>query len=1047
MKSREETLSPVHKVGIKILSDIQMNNVFPNYMDVINRIEGHRKWLEDHQMQRLKRYQYNLMYDNVISIFGKRGTGKTSVAFTLHKKLEEDVMHSYDIVLPIIIPEVIPADGSALGWVLAIVKDQVKEFEKRLQKVLGKYDYQRGLDDFWNNCKVERMGEMGYRLSEELDKLVELFHSAKYNPANELSYNIAVGNSVKQSQNYYEFAKAIVAFWDHWIAEIRRLYSLEHQTKDIIAPLIYFIFDDVDLAPQKVDELLSIIIKYLSHPNIIVITTADEEMFLEVIEERLDHDIGRLPKEWRVYLKSNETNKNVSNSIEGEPEELVRKTARRYLGKVMPTSTRYYLKLFNTVEEKQRFHLDEGKGLWDGICSQVQRLLEYSSITDNFLTENHVERDYYLNFLGNTSRQLGNVYIGISDFIDCLIEKTQHYRCMEKSQQEKYLRQYVEAIYNSACRFLHISINSNHDLAEKIKDVESFINEAFWLEHNEWLLYINYAYLDEYLKKSMKGYPKIDQVKIALQLYSLFHFTENIFVILEKCTEKGITGRRKIHGFSYLRDFLCDKVFNGKQLFRKNIKVSDFFAHYKTVLNRIDRFMEEGLQEKALSREYFYDFSNVPDIFPEDMIFQAFRKDKDWLQEIAEMLSNVYGNFYLFGKRELENCRLYEPWESLCRYQKLIQDLLEEDIYKTIDKFDLYSTASSFLKQENNILNQKRKSKKQFYTMAIRYKEQFINNFKTQEENSNLNGKNEQNNKGQTKLVTNKDKSLKDEKIEMQSIMIKPVYDFIKQVNQDLEGKDIVDVINLLPEEESLDIKKRLTQESNVKGVLSILKMLYSSISEWDYSDHNVYIQEIMNLYDAAKEYEIETDNQKELDRLADYIYQYIPEEYEQEYFPNWYFVGGTLYREIKDRLNRVRYACQRERKANKYEVPDIKVQLERIEREFDAAFLLENTEEFYETFLLAVKVHLAIRIQRIYLYNAIVENYDSDYTYSSKTISKNYYYNMFLEMVNLMNKKNETLTKEQQMIKNFIMRAASQNKKKYIRSMLQEVKNESISN
>ena len=83
MKSREETLSPVHKVGIKILSDIQMNNVFPNYMDVINRIEGHRKWLEDHQMQRLKRYQYNLMYDNVISIFGKRGTGKTSVAFTL----------------------------------------------------------------------------------------------------------------------------------------------------------------------------------------------------------------------------------------------------------------------------------------------------------------------------------------------------------------------------------------------------------------------------------------------------------------------------------------------------------------------------------------------------------------------------------------------------------------------------------------------------------------------------------------------------------------------------------------------------------------------------------------------------------------------------------------------------------------------------------------------------------------------------------------------------------------------------------------------------
>ena len=108
---RKEIISPSHKVGIKILSEIQIRNVFPNYKDVINHIETHRKWLEEHQIQRLERYQYNLMYDNVISIFGERGTGKTSVAFTLHKQLEEDAGHPYDIVLPIIIPEVIPAVG------------------------------------------------------------------------------------------------------------------------------------------------------------------------------------------------------------------------------------------------------------------------------------------------------------------------------------------------------------------------------------------------------------------------------------------------------------------------------------------------------------------------------------------------------------------------------------------------------------------------------------------------------------------------------------------------------------------------------------------------------------------------------------------------------------------------------------------------------------------------------------------------------------------------------------------------------------------------
>ena len=104
MGNREkDVVSPSHKVGIKILSDIQIGNVFPNYKDVLNHIETHRKWLEKHQLQYLERYQYNLMYDNVISIFGERGTGKTSVAFTLHKKLEEDVDHPYDIVLPIMV--------------------------------------------------------------------------------------------------------------------------------------------------------------------------------------------------------------------------------------------------------------------------------------------------------------------------------------------------------------------------------------------------------------------------------------------------------------------------------------------------------------------------------------------------------------------------------------------------------------------------------------------------------------------------------------------------------------------------------------------------------------------------------------------------------------------------------------------------------------------------------------------------------------------------------------------------------------------------------
>ena len=1035
MKNTREILNPVHKVGIKILSDIQMKNVFPSYPDVINRIEAHRKWLEKNRIESLQQYQYNLMYDNVISIFGKRGTGKTSVAFTLHKKLKDDVKHPYDIVLPIIIPEVIPADGSALGWLLAIVKDQVLEFEKRLEKQLEKSDTVRGAELFWSNCKFNKTES---RLSEELERLVELFHSAKYNPANELSYNIAVGNSVKQAQNYYEFAKAIVAFWDHWVAAIRELYKMENNTRREIVPLIYFVFDDVDLAPQKVAELLSIIIKYLSHPNIIVITTADEEMFLEVIEERLDHDIGRLPKEWRVYLKSSDNRYHIEDTKDlvqnNDSGELVRKTAIRYLGKVMPTSTRYYLKLFNTVEEKQRFNLDEGKGLWNGICAQVDRLLKYSVNNKNFLTEGNVDRDYYLNFLGNTSRQLGNAYIGIKDFIDFLIQQIQKYP-QNKSQQHYNLKQYIEEIYNGTWRFLHISIKANHDLAEQIDDVENFVNEAFWLEHNEWYLYINYAYLDEYLKKHITIHSKTEYIKTAFQLFSLFHFTEYIFVILEGCTEKGITGRKKIHGISYLREFLCDQVFHGRQMFRRDMEPSDFLAHYKMVLNRIERLMEDSLREKMLSREYFYDFSGLTETVSEDFLTQAFRKDGEWLQEISGMLSAVYGNLYLIGKRELKNCIIYENQETLSRYQMVIKDLLDENIYTVLDEFNLLNVAQGKLK-ENFSISIEKKNDTEFTALVSRCMQSFLKLY--QEESEKIND-NELSNPEDAEDSNNENRD---------SRMIEPVFRMIEMVIRELKDKDIAYLLNLLPSEEGKDIAKQLNHGQNASGMLAILKMLYNSISEWDYTVKNIFFNDIAKVSNLTSVYGARTEYMKESIELIDYINQYIPPEYEEHEF-GWYFVGGGLYGDVKERLNRIRYAAKKEEIWSEEKREEIEIQLEEINAEIDAAFNLNNDNEFREAVLLGLKAVLATQIQRLYLYYSVVEHYDQDKIYASKKISnENSFYNeLFLRMAGLLEKDVESLSKEEKMVRSLIRRAALQNRKEYIRSTLQEAKNESFQN
>lgn len=1027
MGNREkDVVSPSHKVGIKILSDIQIGNVFPNYKDVLNHIETHRKWLEKHQLQYLERYQYNLMYDNVISIFGERGTGKTSVAFTLHKKLEEDVDHPYDIVLPIIIPEVIPADSSTLGWLLAIVRDQVKEFETNAESVL-RQKRQKHTDKFWSNCKVAEIGENSGTLSDELDKLIELFYAAKYNPANEQSYNVAVGNSAKQSQHYYDFAKAIVRFWDLWVKKIKELELYEEN----IAPLIYFVFDDVDLAPQKVNELLSIIIKYLSHPNVIVITTADEEMFLEVIEKRLDHDIGRLPIEWRDYLLAHAEKNHGGAPPSSESEELVQKTARRYLGKVMPTSTRYYLKLFNTVEEKHLFHLDDGTGLWRGVCEQVEILRGYLKAEarkdalwkENFLTENGVDRDYYLNFFGNTSRQIGNTYIGLKNFINSLCEIIKNYKEMPVQEQENSRREYIEAVYNAMWRFMYLSINSNHDLAERIEEVEDFIREIFWLQHNEWFWYINYNYLNDYLHNHREKYSRGELIKMALQLYSLFHFVENILLILEEGTSQRVTTRSRIHGVSYLRDFLSVQVFNGKNVFREHITSNEFLAHYKVILNRAERLMENRVQRKKQNREYFYDLANLKGRISEGFLSEAFQKDRDWLEEIAGMLSSVYGNLYLIGKEELENSLPFEPEEPLVIYQKDIRDLLEKNIYSTLDSFDCLKVAEEGLEHLKYELKSARSKEISLEKLKIKYTEEYLEKFSLTDE---------------------------DETVKVAEASV-----FLEKIQTDLQHAGLNDLIGLLDEKIAQDMKQRLTQVQTRGELLSILKLLYSFILEWDSMINGALVQNIGELYDIAYRYNIEPDIQKELIGLANFIYEYIPEDFDEE--SAWYFFAesSSYYQGIKLYLKRMRHIAKDEFQHKKEMRKASQKQLERIEWKIDGAVHLENQEEMQGLIRTAAAVQLAVRLQSLYLFRTIKEKYEQKNEYSSKGLQylktgekdgqdATYYYKLFLQMNKLVSTATRKLDQEEQIIRNFISRAASQARSNYIRSILHEVNYES---
>lgn len=675
-----------HKVGIKILDENQLRNVMPTYDNLIRKIEACR----DAACQKIddpdyKHYQYNFIYDNVFSILGQRGTGKTSVAFTLRKRIESKYLSSYyDVVLPIIIPEVIPENCTVIGWILAIVKEEIQKLDDELRDTESEANIFRNSLD---RCRYSKERD-GITLMETYNELSEMLYAGSYNPSSESSYYRAVGNSVKQADNYYQFAKKIAELWDAWIACIKQKYLREKGHEMNLCPMIYFIFDDVDLAPSKIRELLSIIVKYLSHPNIIVIATCDEELVLEVIENRLDSEIGRLPKEWRAYLNMDKKGEDEfdipamgrTGNIAGD---LVGQTTKMYLGKVFPPSTRYYLQQFRTAKQKEMFRVTENDNLGTNVKEQIEKLLAYADKGKtkpiNFMCNHDKIINIYLRFVGSTSRQINNVHIAIKELVQNLITIIKNSR--ESSGENKPDNgQLLVEIYQDIRYFMCISINANHELSNRIGHIYSFVDEVFLLEYNDWKLFCNYHYLNKYLRTEFENETMHQKIKIAMELYSLMHFVENILVILECCIDGGITNRKKVHGIVPMNGHLANDVFGGRFLFRTDLEPNDFFYRYMDLLNNLEVMAEEEMSNARFDMEYFYMFRGNTDRCTDFDLTKMYSRNQKWFKDLSGMLTMVYGNVYLINTDDIEELMLYAEREYLIRYQRRMDTELRENI-------------------------------------------------------------------------------------------------------------------------------------------------------------------------------------------------------------------------------------------------------------------------------------------------------------------------------------------------------------------------------
>lgn len=1068
MEDRNVERNDMYKVGVRILSDIQLKNILPTYENLFDKIRVCRSVADEslnvkRSENKKRRYQYNFMYDNVFSVLGKRGTGKTSVAFTLQKKIEEEEHSEYDVVLPLIIPEVIPENCTVLGWILAIVKEEMESLEEKI------HEEERKTGGEQNRSRYRYSGERASEKSlvAKLDEISQMFFAGSYNPSNEESYYRAIGYSVQQAEDYYRFAKEIADLWDRWIERIREYYVLKEGKKDgqRICPMIYFIFDDVDLAPEKIDELLSVIIKYLSHPNIIVITTADERLFLEVIEKQLDKKIGRIPGEWREYLNNIQNYPYPGADIEEKRskkdfEDVVNQTAAMYLGKVLPPSTRYYLRLFHTAKQKESFYVRDGETLGNAISGQICELIKcIDGKNSNFMMVNNTLINFYLNFIGETSRQISNVYIVLSEFIHSLKKITVNMKKDSRSADNVYIEEQINELYQECRYFLRVTLNSNHSLSRTIENIDEFVDEVFLPEYNQWRLYINYLYINEYVEDhavvengSEEGERAV-KVEVALRLYSLFAFTENILWLMEDVFPKGITGRKKVHAVPFMTEYIQRTAFENRCIFREDLPTNDFFEQYNNLLDRLKSIVsDEETSDRKFSMEYFYNLRNYrlnrrskkETPFPNRTdVSKIARSNPKWFNQLAGMLTMVYGNAYLFSADDMADCLSFKDKKCLVGYQQKICNVLQEYMAKCFASIKLQDAWAERKWKENleKRYEEPDRNNKGFSELVYAVQNEMMQRKEKGEESFS------QEYYESPDIESEKDKPAErstDEK-KQQMVELSLVLEIVfKHLNVDRHIEKMDHIQELLMQCPS-DVVGYLIRSLNTDsfGRETLKKLLadrIESVEKVEYRwnnggilfefGHTLSVFEDLFRFDSSKYREL----------------KWIAKELKAPETSETVTLSKNSYRRLVSTLGRMLEKHEMNRDVDRFYLDEEKALLEEARllfRSWDICVDIYNTEAVRRAVHLGTEVALIGLLQSAYVYQTIYERYTGNNSMSSKDLEKvgdknTYYYNFFNQIVEILGD-----TKRDTNLRERIETVYMNERQKYVELLIARVRDE----
>jgi len=642
------------KIGARILSNKALNKLLPsnknidgnngqieNMRSVVSVYRSGRQNKKDHRDRAFESH-----FNNVISVLGVRGSGKTSVLLTMKYRITEENSDK-DLILPLIVPENMGSSTDVLGCILGLLGDVVDEMEKTIYTNRSEiYQDDIAFKNYYESCRKKQNNP----LREKYNALLRQYRYTQKDYREILLKEYSgLHDYIQNARHILDSDQKLVGIFEIFLEELLKVKRRINNKKE---PLLFIFFDDVDLSTGRCTEVLNVILRYLSQPNIVVFIAGDYQTFSEVLTiNALRYD--DLLNEQMQMSFLNENGQPGRSALDAR-----KILTQDLLKKIMPPALRYTLPemdekgkalfSFSTEADDKTSDSDSQQSIAEGVSSQYFYMYElivkifidptyeksktkHKKFTSNFLYYNNELIYAYFKIFDKTQRGAMNAYYFLYSILNEKIE-TEQDRCLR-------LRQLVHILIHSS-----LVLNQYEEVINKIIDIRDAFDDTF----------IDYEYIDT-----------IDEAKTEdkTTIFILAHFIENLIILEYKKQYRGRS--RKVHGANMFCRIL--NTANKKiKLYPDITDIGMLLQLYtsismeipNSVINKID-------QEKTYFLEKYFDILRnfMQNEVPKEFFRKIYNEDSAWVDQKISIIMRHGGGDLIVLKDNIK--RVYSKAKKI----------------------------------------------------------------------------------------------------------------------------------------------------------------------------------------------------------------------------------------------------------------------------------------------------------------------------------------------------------------------------------------------